>query len=182
MDPRIGRTREQVLSQAMQLLATAGPDAVTYSELAVRAQVARQTLYRHWPTRERLFEDLVRENRYLSSPRRLQVSGSSQEIILSFMAALRSVVQDQANAAVLITLVAQAVYDRTSGALLTELMGKHRANLNDMLESSGVTISSDDFDLLCAPVIYQRFFSGMPASDEFVKCLVDRFLATEEGI
>ncbi|WP_229899233.1 TetR/AcrR family transcriptional regulator, partial [Streptomyces capoamus] len=53
-NPRVRRTRDRVLVVARELLADVGPTALTYSLLAERGKVTRQTLYRHWPTREAL--------------------------------------------------------------------------------------------------------------------------------
>jgi AcrR family transcriptional regulator len=47
----VERTRRHVLAVARELLPEVGPAGLTYSLLAERAGVTRQTLYRHWPAR-----------------------------------------------------------------------------------------------------------------------------------
>src|SRR5580693_425646 len=60
-NPRVQFTRDRILAAARELLAETGPAGLTYSLLAERAGVTRQTLYRHWPTRSGLLVDLILE-------------------------------------------------------------------------------------------------------------------------
>lgn len=63
VDPRTARTREAALHAAVDLLADAGPSALTHQELSRAAGVSRATLYRHWPTAIDLLLDLLAEFR-----------------------------------------------------------------------------------------------------------------------
>ena len=49
VDPRIVRTRERAIDAAVGLLTESGLASCTMQTIAKRAQVARSTLYRHWP-------------------------------------------------------------------------------------------------------------------------------------
>lgn len=60
-NPRVQRTRNRVLTVARELLPQVGPTGLTYALLAERADVTRQTLYRHWPNRAALLFDLILE-------------------------------------------------------------------------------------------------------------------------
>ena len=60
-NPRVRRTRDRMLAAARELLAETGPAGLTYSVLAERAGVTRQTLYRHWPAKSGLLVDLILE-------------------------------------------------------------------------------------------------------------------------
>jgi AcrR family transcriptional regulator len=51
-------TRERILEHAIRALAEAGPEGVTLAELARGAGVSEPTLYRHFGSRERLYEEL----------------------------------------------------------------------------------------------------------------------------
>src|ERR1700735_5854665 len=57
--PGVERPRRHVLAVARELLPEVGPAGLTYSLLAERAGVTRQTLYRHWPARAALLVDLI---------------------------------------------------------------------------------------------------------------------------
>ena len=56
VDPRIVRTRRDVVGATAELLVAGGWDAVTHAEVARRSGYSRATVYAHWPTRF----DLVR--------------------------------------------------------------------------------------------------------------------------
>src|SRR5271170_2991042 len=60
-NPRVRRTRARILAAARDLLSQTGPAGLTYSALAERAGVTRQTLYRHWPARPALLVALILE-------------------------------------------------------------------------------------------------------------------------
>src|SRR5215469_18247976 len=58
-NPRVQSTRDRILAAARELLAETGPAGLTYSLLADRAGVTRQTLYRHWPAKSGLLVDMI---------------------------------------------------------------------------------------------------------------------------
>jgi AcrR family transcriptional regulator len=57
LDPRVVRTRNDILRAAIDVLIDEGLDAVTHQRLAEVAGYSRATIYKHWPTREALFVD-----------------------------------------------------------------------------------------------------------------------------
>ncbi len=61
-DPRVLRSRAKMLDAATELLAEAGPRAVTVDAVSERSGVAKSTLYRHWDSREGLLVDVMRAN------------------------------------------------------------------------------------------------------------------------
>ena len=56
---RANRVRTAVLRAAAELLDEVGYDALTYDEVAARADVHRTTVYRRWPTKPELVADAV---------------------------------------------------------------------------------------------------------------------------
>ncbi len=62
IDARIERSRAKLLAAATELLVDHGPAALTVDAVAERSGVAKSTLYRHWPSREALMIDVLREN------------------------------------------------------------------------------------------------------------------------
>lgn len=54
VDPRVRRTRDDVLKAALDVLIDEGRDALTHSHLAGVSGYSRATLYKHWPTRAHL--------------------------------------------------------------------------------------------------------------------------------
>ena len=60
-DRRRARTREALLRAAKHLLATKGFHATKIADIAAAADVGTGTFYLHFPTKDALFTDLVRE-------------------------------------------------------------------------------------------------------------------------
>src|ERR1700682_4943616 len=168
-DPRIERTRAHVLGHARRLLAEDGPSAVTYSELAARARVTRQTLYRHWPTREALFVDLVLEQ---SMNGLSDGSGTPEQIVGRFLHRLRDDMDDPAHAGPLAALIGLADHEPTSHSALGHVVVTVCAALNTLLAPTGRCVTPDDYARLCGPVIFQRFIAREPVTDRFLDTLV----------
>lgn len=61
LDPRIGRTRHDVLSTTVKILIDEGWDAVTHAHVAAAAGYSKATVYKHWPTRTKLIGDAFGE-------------------------------------------------------------------------------------------------------------------------
>ena len=59
LDPRVQRSREAVFEAAHRLMHEGGPSAVTYSALSDASGVGRATLYRHWPTIDDLWAEMM---------------------------------------------------------------------------------------------------------------------------
>lgn len=61
LDPRIARTRKDVLSAALRVLIDDGSEAVTHANLAKAAGYSKATLYTHWPTRADFLRDALEQ-------------------------------------------------------------------------------------------------------------------------
>ena len=168
------RTRAHVLGHARRLLSAEGPGAVTYSELAARARVTRQTLYRHWPTREELFVDLVLEQSMNGLP---DDSGTPEQIVSRFLRRLRDDMDDPAHAGPLVALIGLADHEPTSHSALRQLVISVCDALNALLEPTGHRVGPDDYARLCGPVIFQRFIAREPVTDRFLDTLVATWAA-----
>ncbi|MBB4688207.1 TetR/AcrR family transcriptional regulator [Amycolatopsis jiangsuensis] len=177
-DPRVRRTKAHVLAHARALLAHGGPAAVTYQELSTRARVTRQTLYRHWPTREALFVDLALERAGEGMP---GGSGSPEEIVAAFLTGMRDGMQDAGNASPLTALIAHADQDPGSSNALRAIVTDRRAALNALLAPSGAQLTADEYAMLCGPVLFQRFFARTSAGDRLVRSLARRWWAERAG-
>lgn len=58
-DPRVARTRANVLRAATDLLVDGGPTAVTIEAIVAASGVARSTIYRHWDTRDDILLSVI---------------------------------------------------------------------------------------------------------------------------
>src|ERR1700757_4964468 len=104
-NPRVQRTRDRILAAARDLLAEAGPAGLTYSLLAERAGVTRQTLYRNWPARSALLTDLILVGAAGGYP---QPGGEPAAVGTAWLTSLRDALRDPARRTAVLAVTAQA--------------------------------------------------------------------------
>jgi len=111
------QARLAVLHAADDLLAELGYDGVTIEGIAARAGVAKQTIYRWWPSKVDVLMDTLRED-----AERLNVTPQKsvrQEIRLRLRRLVEFLGKDPAGL-VLLALIGQAQHDAPTAARLTE--------------------------------------------------------------
>jgi len=173
-NPRVRRTRERILAAARALLAEVGPAGLTYSLLAERAGVTRQTLYRHWPARPALLLGLILEGADGGYP---EPGDDPAVVAAAWLASLRDGLRDQARRIAVLGVAAQADSDPDSAQALAQLTDYGLGALNDLLKPSATAISADEYALLTGPVLARIFFERRPVTDEFIAAVVARWLA-----
>ena len=130
-NPRVQSTRDRILAAARELLAETGPAGLTYSLLADRAGVTRQTLYRHWPAKSGLLVDLILEGSDGGYP---EPGTDAAVVAAEWLASLREGMRDPARRAAVLAVTAQADTDPDSAQALAQLMADRLAALNDLLK------------------------------------------------
>lgn len=173
-NPRVQSTRDRILAAARELLAETGPAGLTYSLLADRAGVTRQTLYRHWPARSGLLVDLILEGSDGGYP---EPGPDPAVVAAEWLASLRAGLNDPARRAAVLAVTAQAGADRDSAQALAQLMDDRLAALNDLLKPSGIQVSPEEYTFLYGPVLARVFFERAEVTDDFIASVVDRWLA-----
>jgi AcrR family transcriptional regulator len=177
-NPRVRRTRDRMLAAARELLTEGGPAVLTYSLLAERAGVTRQTLYRHWPARSGLLADLILEGAGGTYPE----PGSDPAVVAAgWLSSLRDAMRDRARRTAVLAVTAQADADPDSAQALARLTADRLAALNDLLEPSGVQVAPDEYALLSGPVLARIFFERGDVTDGFIACVVSQWLASRTG-
>ncbi|MGI5360015.1 TetR/AcrR family transcriptional regulator [Streptomyces sp. CA-252508] len=173
-NPRVQRTRARILAVARQLLAEVGPTALTYSLLAERGQVTRQTLYRHWPTREAVLVDVMLES---GDAVGYPTPGTDpQEVLTAYLRSLRQGLSDTATGSALMALAAQADRDPDAAQALTRISEDRHQALNELLAPSGLQMTADEFTLLIGPVMFRRFLDRQPLTDAYIDTVVTHWL------
>jgi AcrR family transcriptional regulator len=173
-NPRVQRTRDRMLAAARELLAEAGPAGLTYSLLAERAGVTRQTLYRHWPARSGLLADLILTGSGGGYPE----PGTDPAVVAAaWLASLRDGMRDQARRTAVLAVTAQADADPESAQALARLTADRLAALNDLLKPSGIRVAPQEYALLSGPVLSRIFFERGEVSDDFIASVVAQWLA-----
>jgi AcrR family transcriptional regulator len=172
-NPRVRRTRERILAAARELLAEAGPAGLTYSLLADRAGVTRQTLYRHWPARAALLVDLILEAPDVGYP---EPGADPHKVAADWLTSLSEGLRDPAVRATVLAVTAQADIDPDSAEALIRIADDRVAALNELLGPSGIQVTSDDYMLLIGPVMTRIFFERREITDEFIQATVEQWL------
>lgn len=168
-DPRVQRTRQRVLAAARKLLADVGPMAFTYTLLGERAEVTRQTLYRHWPTLTDLLVELVLAGPDVGYP---SPNRDPSVVATEFLTSLRAGMGDPTTAAILISLAAHADHDAHSSSALAAVAEDRCAALNALLAETGRSVTPEEFARLVGPVFFQRFLARQPVTDQLIHATV----------
>ncbi|EST18463.1 TetR/AcrR family transcriptional regulator [Streptomyces roseochromogenus] len=177
-NPRVQRTRARILTVARELLPEVGPTGLTYALLAERADVTRQTLYRHWANRAALLFDLILEGPDLGD---YPEPGSDvRAVATAWLKSLRNGISDPAIRTAVLAVTAQADHDPDSAHALARIGQDRHAALNKLLEPSGVQINDDEYTMLYGPVLARLFLDRGQVTDTFIDAVVTQWLTTLE--
>ena len=174
--------RQAVLEAADDLLAERGFAGVTIEGIAARAGVAKQTIYRWWPSKvdvllEAFTQDMA-EN--LTPPDH----GDLDRDLRDHLARVAAFLTDSDPGAVFRALAGQAQHDpELATRLRTDYLSQQRERDRLPLERAvhrGQLPHDLDLDLavdqLVGPIYYRVLVTGEPATSEFTDHLVARFL------
>jgi AcrR family transcriptional regulator len=168
-DRRVARTRASVLLSARALLMADGADAVTFSALASQTGLSRQTIYNHWPTRERLLGALLVEGAGGTYP---QATTDLRRTTARWLAALRdSLLAPSAVADAMATVMLDARRDDGSRHAIELVIENHRVRFNQHIAGMRKGLSRDEWSRLVGPVFFRLFVSFEPVTNRFLSGL-----------
>ncbi|MCX4091887.1 TetR/AcrR family transcriptional regulator [Nocardia sp. alder85J] len=154
------RTREHVLACVQEILVAEGPEAVTFTAVARRARVSRNTLYRHWSARDQLLADAaVRYHRLDEAP-----GEATPATVLEFLRALRDALATPGTAAAFTTLAAHAEHDPTADEALRRITELSRVRLAEITGP----LSDAAFARILGPLYFQALVARRPVDDDFL--------------
>jgi AcrR family transcriptional regulator len=170
--------RIAVLQAADDLLAERGYDALTVEGIAARAGVAKQTIYRWWPSKTEILLDTLAEDAGTSLVR--PDTGAVREDVREHLSGYARFLADDPAGRVLLALVGRAQHDAAMAASFGEgfLAGQRaldRAILERGVERGELPASldlDDAIDRLSGPVLYRALVGRPPASEAFIGALV----------
>ncbi len=177
--------RLAVLRAADELLVERGFGAVTVEGIAARAGVAKQTIYRWWPSKvEVLLETLVED-----ADKRLKIleDGPVVDAVRGYLRALARFLTKEDAGKVLLALIGAAQHDAATAALFHErYLDPRRARERALLKRgvadgelpAGLNLDGT-LDALIGPIVY-RALTGAKIPRPFVDGLVDRVLELED--
>jgi AcrR family transcriptional regulator len=173
--PRVERTRSHILAVARELLPEVGPAGLTYSLLAERAGVTRQTLYRHWPARAALLVDMILTGNSSGYP---EPGSDPRAVATAWLTSLRGGLEDGAARTAVLAVTAQADVDQDSAQALVRIGADRLAAFNQLLAPSGLQVGAEEYTMLVGPVLARLLFDRAEVTAEFIDDVVGGWLAT----
>jgi len=172
MDPRMDRTRQHVLACAREILLAHGVDAVIYSEIGRVARVSRNTLYRHWPTREQLLADLT-----LSYYADQEGEAPAVKSVADFLRSVRGNLDEPGSAKSLGLLISRADHDPAIAQALRQVAQFRQEELSQVTGP----LTDAEFALIIGPLLFQAMIARRPVTDEFLAELTAAWAARSDG-
>lgn len=162
MDPRIDRTRQHVLACAREILLTHGADAITYSTVGRAARVSRNTLYRHWPTRERLLADLTLS--YYADQEADESGATGAGSVADFLMSVRENLEKPGSIKTLSLLISRADHDPAIAQALRHVAQRRQEALSEVTGP----LTDAEFALIIGPLLFQAVIARRPVTDAFL--------------
>lgn len=157
------------------MLAARSGEALTFSSLAIEAQVSRRTLYVHWGSIQQVIREVIALRRTRQSPRRSDLPPA--EVLRQLLTAARDEYSDPISAIATSLLLGQAAQDASAVKALAEMAN---SGLEEFRESLG-PISAVDYAQLVGPLFLSAYLQRQPADDDLIEELVLRGLALLES-
>jgi AcrR family transcriptional regulator len=176
---RSTRARDAVLEAADDLLVERGYAGVTIEGIAERAGVAKQTIYRWWPSKFEILMDTFLED--AENELKIPDTGSTAEDLRRHLRRLARFLTREPAGQVMLALVGQAQHDRAIAAVFQQRYLDERRALDRTILERGVARGDvrDDVDLdfvvdvLYGPLYHRVLLAGLPVNNRFIDALVD---------
>lgn len=183
LDPRIERSRLQVLAAAVDLLREVGYGALTIEGVAARSGVAKSTIYRHWSSKAQVVADAFQWAHSLD-PKDVPPPGPVRDRVAAI---LRATIADMATtdrlACMMPALIDAAERSDEIAELAQRVAEEKNAVLRSVLDeavASGELQAHVDTamlaDALVGPILVCRLFHRTPVAVDDVPALVDQIL------
>lgn len=175
------RSRVAALSAAWQILVQEGWEALTQQHVAEVAGIGRATVYRHWPDRTSLLQDVLSAEVVTLHT---VMTGDVRADLLAELRSMRDELCKRHFDRVLVTLVDRAFVEPDMLAVKAAMVHDGTANLRQILEHAarlGELRPELDLDeavsFLVAPVVYRHLFADDDVTDEMLRRVVEDFLS-----
>ncbi|WP_033344041.1 TetR/AcrR family transcriptional regulator [Catenuloplanes japonicus] len=169
--------RIAVLHAADDLLVERGFGALTVDAIARRAGVARQTIYRWWPSKVEILLDTLIED----SEKRFPVPEGEPTVgeVRDYLRAFARFLDDDPAGKVLLALLAEAQHSPGTAAVLRErYLAPRRTLERDMLTAGAFTLRltpDATMDALTGPIVYGAMIDA-PVGPELIDTLAESLL------
>lgn len=179
LDPRVVRTRADVLHAAIGVLVEEGWDKLTHRHVAEVAGYSKATVYAHWPTRT----DLLREtfSLFRDMPHH-RPSGDLREDLVAELTMFRTAMQEYRLDRVLAVLADVAGAEPALAPVREEVVASGEHLVRDLLATvfSGGEAEAAAH-MLCGVVLNPTFMHGRLPDDDLIRSAVDLLLRAAPG-
>jgi AcrR family transcriptional regulator len=181
---RSDRARLAVLNAADDLLVERGYAGVTIEGIAARAGVAKQTIYRWWPSKFEILMDTFLQD--AAGALEIPDTGTAAEDLRHHLRQLAAFLTGEPAGQVMLALIGQAQQDASMArAFQQRFMEERRALDRTILERAaarGDIRGDTDLDLIVdmiyGPVYHRVLLTGLPADDTFIDGLVGHVMVS----
>lgn len=171
------RTREKVIAATLDLIAERGIPATTIEAVCERSEVAKTTIYRHWPDQHRLALDAIATT--LLEPADPD-TGTLRGDLIILLTGLAEALQRGPAAHLMPALMDVAERDPAFATLRrAEVAARHEVVVAVIRrgmtrgELPAYSKPHDVLDLLAGPILYRRWMTGQKISRRFIIRIVD---------
>ena len=180
---RSDRARIAVLHAADDLLVERGYAAVTIEGIAARAGVAKQTIYRWWPSKFEVLMDTFLQD--AEGALQIPDTGTTAGDLREHLHQVAKFLTGSAAGKVMLALIGQAQHDEAIAVVFRQRFLDERRALDKTILERGVArgeIRADAdldlaIDMVYGPVYHRVLLTGLPVDGAFTDALVDRVLA-----
>lgn len=179
--PRVEGLDQTLLDVTLEFAGEVGLHGMSMDELAQRAGVSKATIYRRWPSKERLVLEALNQ---AMRPFDLIDTGSLRGDLDDYLGELARRMATGRASDVLPDLIAASVRDPNLRASLDEYIRHRRQPLQSILvrglERGELAVDTDVevlIDALIGPFVYRRLLSHDPLDAAFVERLLRTVLA-----
>ena len=158
-DPRIQRTKDHVLAVARTLLGEPSDVPLTFSSLAVAAQVSRRTLYTHWGSIDRVIADAATAEFTSEDTDFTGLDLSAR--VRAFLRLVRNRLADPATSVAAIGLVSRALHDPDATEQLKGMADRGRSEFAEYVGP----ISAEQYELIIGPLFHAEYFARRRMTD-----------------
>lgn len=174
LDPRVVRTRADVLQATIDVLVDEGWDAVTHPHVARVAGYSKATLYAHWPDRLSLVRDAF--SRFGEMPH-WPSAGTLREDLIIELKSFRSAMVEHRLDRALAVLAERAPSVPELGPVRDAFVAGGEQPLRDRLAPLLPPLDTDvAVHMLCGAVLHAVLMHGHEPSDDFLVSAVDAVL------
>jgi AcrR family transcriptional regulator len=180
---RSDRARVAVLHAADDLLVERGYAGVTIEGIAARAGVAKQTIYRWWPSKFEILMDTFLQD--AAGALQIPDTGTVDGDLRQHLRQLAVFLSEEPAGRVMLALIGQAQHDADVARTFQRRFLDERRALDRVILERGVArgdLRSDTdldlvIDMIYGPVYHRVLLTGLPIDDRFIDGLVGHVMA-----